>query len=186
MTWEAPWEFSQQNSIAAGTAKIDFLINNQDNADLIASLRKKYAELLGLPRNKKWYLYMPTWRKGLELKFTFTQSSLLPKYQETLRAQKAVLIEKQHPQVIRALNINAWQQGDIYVVPNDAMPKIDAQELLLCADRLVSDYSSCLFDFECMGRPVIHYAYDYESFRLTKRTTTICLHWRLASGRESQ
>ena len=45
------------------------------------------------------------------------------------------------------------------------MSQIDAQELLLCADRLISDYSSCLFDFECMGRPVIHYAYDYDSFK---------------------
>ena len=112
---------------------------------------------------------MPTWRNGLDLKYSFSQSSMLQKFQETLKSQGAVLIEKQHPQVIQALNIEAWHKDNIYVVPNAAMPMIDAQELLLCSDRLISDYSSCIFDFECMRRPAIHYAYDYEAFKSDDR-----------------
>lgn len=44
------------------------------------------------------------------------------------------------------------------------MPDIDVQELLLCAQRLVSDYSSVVCDFECMGRPVIQFVYDYDYY----------------------
>ena len=165
MHWEVPWLFEAELSINSGTPKIDFLINNRDNIDLKSALKSKYAELLNLPMDKKWYLYMPTWRNGLDLKYSFSQSSMLQKFQETLKSQGAVLIEKQHPQVIKALNIEAWHKGNIYVVPNAAMPMIDAQELLLCSDRLISDYSSCIFDFECMRRPAIHYAYDYEAFK---------------------
>lgn len=165
MTWEAPWMFSRERSISGGTAKIDFLIRNKANETLRSSLRKKYTQVLGLPTDKRWYLYMPTWRNGLELKYSFSHSEMLDEFQAVLESQNAIIVEKQHPQVIQALNIDAWHQGSVYVVPNDAMPQIDAQELLLCADRLISDYSSCLFDFECMGRPVIHYAYDYDSFK---------------------
>jgi len=169
MPHEVPWAFSVENSINAGTAKIEFLIRNRDNVQLQAMLKQKYSRILGIPVDKKWYLYMPTWRNGLALNFTFTTSAILPELQDVLKNQNAVLIEKQHPQVIRALNINAWQQGDIYVVSNSTMSEIDTQELLLCAERLISDYSSCLFDFECMNRPVIHYAYDYDAFKRNDR-----------------
>ena len=169
MPCEVPWLFSRELSISSGTPKIDFLINNQENKDLICALRKKYAKMLDLPIDKKWYLYMPTWRNGLELSYSFSRSPMLSGFQEALKSQNAVLVEKQHPQVISALNIESWHQDNIYVVPNAAMPMIDTQELLLCSNRLVSDYSSCLFDFECMGRPVIHYAYDYEEFKKNDR-----------------
>lgn len=169
MPYEVPWLFSRELSISSGTPKIDFLINNRANKDLICTLRKKYAQMLDLPLDKKWYLYMPTWRNGLELRYSFSQSRMLEKFQEVLTAQNAVLVEKQHPQVISALDIESWHQDNVYVVPNAAMPMIDAQELLLCSDRLISDYSSCLFDFECMMRPVIHYAYDYEEFKKNDR-----------------
>ena len=169
MPWEVPWEFTREASISAGTPKIDFLINNRDNVALRTALKKKYAMLLDLPIDKEWYLYMPTWRNGLQLNYSFSSSPFLAKFQEILGMKNAVLVEKQHPQVIRALNIETWHQDNVYVVPNEVMPMIDAQELMLCSDRLISDYSSCLFDFECMGRPAIHYAYDYEEFKRNDR-----------------
>ena len=169
MPWEVPWEFTREASISAGTPKIDFLINNRGNRRLKEELKHRYAQLLSLPIDKKWYLYMPTWRNGLELKYSFLQSKILSNIQEILETQNAILVEKQHPQVIRALNIDAWHQGYVYIVPNEVMPMIDAQELMLCSDRLISDYSSCLFDFECMERPAIHYAYDYEAFKKNDR-----------------
>ena len=169
MPFEVPWEFSREASISVGTPKIDFLINNRKNMDMITELKRKYIKLLSLPADKKWYLYMPTWRNGLELNYSFSQSRMLMKFQEILAEQNAILIEKQHPQVIHSLNIDAWHQDNVYVVSNEIMPMIDAQELMLCSDRLISDYSSCLFDFECMGRPVIHYAYDYKAYKNNDR-----------------
>ena len=40
----------------------------------------------------------------------------------------------------------------------------DSQELLLASDLLITDYSSCYFDFLLLDRPIIHYAYDYQSY----------------------
>ena len=164
MQFEAPWSFAEARSISAGTAKIDFLIHNAGNKELIAELRAKYAKLLDLPLDKKWYLYMPTWRKGRTLKYSFQTSGMRRRFDELLEKQGAVIVEKQHPQVIHEMDIQECHEGNIHIVANAAMPDIDGQELLLCAERMISDYSGCLFEFECMGRPVIHFAYDYDYF----------------------
>ncbi len=44
-----------------------------------------------------------------------------------------------------------------------AYPEI--QELFLASDVLVTDYSSVFFDFACLRRPIIFYAYDLEAYR---------------------
>ena len=41
----------------------------------------------------------------------------------------------------------------------------DARELLASADILVTDYSSCFFDFVLRDKPVIHFMYDYDTYR---------------------
>lgn len=159
-----PWQFTKARSINAGTAKIDFLIQNADNSALISKLREKYSRLLGLPADKKWYLYMPTWRSTLDLKYSFTTSHRRGQFDALLANQGAIIIEKQHPQVIYSLDIKESHIGNIHMVSNDAMPDIDVQEILLCSQRMISDYSSVVCDFECMRRPVVQFVYDYESY----------------------
>lgn len=162
--FEAPWSFTEERSINAGTAKIDFLIQNAHNSELIANLREKYAKLLDLPLDKKWYLYMPTWRKGRSVTYSFSTTKMRGRFNDLLERHGAILVEKQHPQVIHEMDIRESHEGSIHVVANATMPDIDGQELLLCAERMISDYSGCLFEFECMGRPVIHFAYDYDYY----------------------
>jgi CDP-glycerol glycerophosphotransferase len=41
----------------------------------------------------------------------------------------------------------------------------DIQELYLITDILITDYSSVLFDFAVMERPIIFYAYDLEEYK---------------------
>lgn len=40
----------------------------------------------------------------------------------------------------------------------------DTQELLFNADMLITDYSSCYIDYLLLDRPIIFYAYDYDSY----------------------
>ena len=160
-----PLDFSRDRSIGAGTAKIDFLIQNASNDALILKLRNKYGRLLGVPTDKKWFLYMPTWRNNLDLAYSFSRSVVRNRVDALLKEQNAIIIEKQHPQVIHALDIKEDHMGSIHIVSNAAMPDIDVQELQLCSQRMISDYSSLVCDFESMGRPVIHFTYDYDYYR---------------------
>ena len=45
------------------------------------------------------------------------------------------------------------------------MPSEDAQVLLGAANCLITDYSSCFFDYMIREKPIIHYIYDYEYYR---------------------
>lgn len=40
----------------------------------------------------------------------------------------------------------------------------DMQELLMCTDILVTDYSSCMWDFSLMGKPCFVYASDIDRY----------------------
>lgn len=48
--------------------------------------------------------------------------------------------------------------------------KIDIYELLAVADALVSDYSSIIFDFMMLERPIVHYLPDLEEYRASSRS----------------
>ncbi len=52
----------------------------------------------------------------------------------------------------------------------DASTYHDMQELMCAADVLISDYSSCLFDFCMTGRPAFVYATDLDSYRTNDRS----------------
>ncbi len=39
----------------------------------------------------------------------------------------------------------------------------------MSSDVLITDYSGCFIDYLALDRPVIHFAYDYESYRTRNR-----------------
>ena len=56
-----------------------------------------------------------------------------------------------------------WSNYDGFIYKCDQ--SWDIQELYLISDILVTDYSSVMFDFSILKRPMIIYAYDYEKYR---------------------
>jgi CDP-glycerol glycerophosphotransferase (TagB/SpsB family) len=50
----------------------------------------------------------------------------------------------------------------------DASDYQDIQELYLISDMLITDYSSVMFDYALLQRPIIFYCYDLEEY-VTKR-----------------
>ncbi|MEU0299620.1 CDP-glycerol glycerophosphotransferase family protein [Streptomyces sp. NPDC006175] len=44
------------------------------------------------------------------------------------------------------------------------------EELFLAADALISDYSSLMFDYACLDRPIITYVPDWEAYRAARGT----------------
>ena len=56
-----------------------------------------------------------------------------------------------------------WSNYDGFIYKCDQ--SWDIQELYLISDILVTDYSSVMFDYSILKRPMIIYAYDYEKYR---------------------
>ena len=69
--------------------------------------------------------------------------------------------------------------GDGRVVDVTGHPGIE--ELCLAADALITDYSSLMFDYACLDRPIISYAPDWDAYRASRGT-----YFDLLSGRPGE
>ena len=116
---------------------------------------------LGIPQSKKVILYAPTFREfsraddgrnALEIPIDFSKW-------EAALGQEYVLLVTAHYEVAKLLDelpkndfvINAFK----YPVLND---------LIKASDILISDYSSIVFDYSIMERPIFCYGYDYDTY----------------------
>ncbi|MFX1320931.1 MAG: CDP-glycerol glycerophosphotransferase family protein [Promethearchaeota archaeon] len=137
-----------------GYPKNDILFNQ--NKIFIANLMKKYQ----IPSNiEKIILYCPTWRADLKLNFVFTSLDL-KKLKNLLEEINALFLIKAH-KFVKEINLEDFH--NIKLVDKDA----DIQELLLFTDILITDYSSVIFDFLLLDRPILLYAYDLDNYSKT-------------------
>ena len=159
-----PWRLSRERMLKCGTPRGDYMLAMSHDSVKRMELRKKIASVLGIPLEKKWYVFVPTWRHNVEYLFSFTTSKRLVEYRQLLQKQNALIIEKQHPKTLEEGLIATGDVDSIKVVSKAAAREIDTQELLAACDRLITDYSSIYYDFVLMDRPVIHFTYDYDQF----------------------
>lgn len=157
-------QLSYDRMLKAGIPRADFAIRNADNISLKRELKAKYAAILGVPSDKRWYLFVPTWRHEDKYLFSFAQSNYLVDYRKILEEQDAILIEKQHNITLEKLRIPPGFDGGVSIVSNEQALQIDMQELQLASDRLITDYSGVYYDSVLMNRPVLHFVYDFDHF----------------------
>lgn len=138
-----------------GFPRNDILLNNKYNDSYINHLKEK----LKIPLDKKIILYAPTYRKknnfNIELDIDALKKELSDEY---------VLLVRLHYFVADSAGIE-YDNEFIYNV--SGYP--DVQELLLISDVLITDYSSIMFDYANLNRPMIFFTYDLEYYRDTLR-----------------
>lgn len=157
-----PNVMSVDRMVYAGMPRNDFLVQNRESLEVQTAIKRKYATLLGVSAECRWYLYLPTWRHGEASQFSFSSARCRQDCERILVEQNAIIIEKQHPAVLANLTVRKERRENVVVLSSEDAREVDVQELLLASDRLITDYSSCFFDFALLNRPVIHFAYDRE------------------------
>lgn len=140
-----------------GYPRNDILIN-KNSVDDINKIKDKF----NIPKDKKIILYAPTWRdneyyKSGEYKFA-TEMDFDKMYEEL--KDDYTLIVKFHYLVKENIN---WDKYDDFVIECDA--DWDIQELYLISDMMITDYSSVMFDYALLKRPMIFFAYDLENYK---------------------
>lgn len=116
--------------------------------DDISHIRNK----LNIPANKKIILYMPTWREGLNPEPNWNE------WKKRLKCQYVILVRAHH---FSKTNIFHDHRDDFWI---DVSSYPNVNELYYVSDLLISDYSSAIFDFGLLGRPVISFAKDHEVY----------------------
>ncbi|PAV06301.1 CDP-glycerol glycerophosphotransferase family protein [Methanobacterium bryantii] len=143
--------------LSTGFPRNDVLFKKND-AKSIESIKKKY----NIPLNKKVILYAPTWRddefyeNGIYKFSTQINFDLLKKELDDTH----IILVKLHYLVKDPVD---WSSYEGFVYKCDHLQ--DIQELYLISDILVTDYSSVIFDYALLKRPMIIYAYDYQKYK---------------------
>lgn len=140
----------KKDVLEVGFPRNDRLKANQEK-ESIAQIKRK----LGLPVDKKVLLYAPTWR----VKQSFKLELDLEQMQQALGDDWVILL-RFHYFTDHAVDL-ALYQGFAY----NGTTHDDINELYLISDVLITDYSSAMFDFANLGRPILFFTYDLERYR---------------------
>jgi CDP-glycerol glycerophosphotransferase (TagB/SpsB family) len=114
---------------------------------------------LGLPSGPGILLYAPTFRGDTVTAARHGDLLDLRRLRDLVGAHWLVLV-RAHPFVRDRLPIGPDLSG--FAV--DVSDEPDVNDLLLAADALVTDYSSVIFEFSLLGRPIAFLASDLESY----------------------
>lgn len=123
---------------------------------------KQVKERLGIPASKKVILYAPTWRDNEYYfigKYKFNVQMDLEKMKEAL-GEEYMLVLRLHYLVSDHVNLEGVEDFAM-----DASHYPDIRDLYMIADVMITDYSSVMFDYGVLQRPMIFYVYDIESYR---------------------
>lgn len=120
-------------------------------------------------RNKKVILFAPTYR-GVSLKNSYYDYEKLDvdKIYQEFADKDYVFLFKWHPGLyyqMKAQEINPYSLENYQDFFYDFSELRDINELLLVADILITDYSSVIFDYALLNKPVIYFVYDYEEYQ---------------------
>lgn len=129
--------------------------NKEEN---IRAIKKR----MGIPLDKKVLLYAPTWRDNQfynSKNYKFASQLDFDALREALE-KEYVLIVKYHYLVKDTLDWSKYE-GFIY----QCNEKEEISSLYLVADALITDYSSVMFDYSLLNRPMFFFAYDLEAYR---------------------
>ena len=149
--------FPREIFLESGLPRNDILCRGGDD------LKARVKAELGIPADKKVLLYAPTFRKG---GFGPGEDLDYRRLCDTLSARfggEWIVLLRQHYFV-------SQRREDLEDVLMDVSGYEDMQELIGCADCLLSDYSSCMWDFLLTGNPVFVYAPDLQAYTAEDRS----------------
>lgn len=118
--------------------------------------------LLGIPEGKKALLYAPTWRDDCYedgVGYTFDYLLDFSSLKERLGEDWVVLF-RAHYYVANTFDFSAYED---FVI--DVSDVEDINDAFIASDALLTDYSSVMFDYANLQRPILLFVPDLERYR---------------------
>lgn len=149
--------FEAEKCIPVGLPRNDILFS--EHQDIVNKVRDFYS----IPEGKKFILYAPTFRSSSNQSTCKMISNYIDLDTDTLLSALETKFEcdwvcgiRLHPK-ISDIDIGSLNAFNCTAYP-------DMQELLCCADAIITDYSSLMWDYSFTYRPVFIYAPDIEQY----------------------
>jgi len=144
--------FNSDDILEIGSPRNDILLNPSFFST------ENIAKKLNLKKYKKIFLYAPTFRK-LEKEVNPFDKKFLKKLNKILNERKNIFLIKQHPYTKKIENLEAYSN-----ILDISKINQDIQEILIYTSVLITDYSSVIFDFALLNRPLIFFAKDLKKY----------------------
>ncbi|WP_277620134.1 CDP-glycerol glycerophosphotransferase family protein [Listeria cornellensis] len=146
----------RENQIKAiGVPRTDIFFDEE----YVSYIREKYSRKYPQLRDKKIILYAPTFRGGPNERFNYSVVLDIAAMKKEL-GDTHILVLKFHP-VIKNVSFNV-EKDDSFILNLTA--NHDINDLMLFSDALITDYSSVIFEFSLMNRPMYFFAYDIDDY----------------------
>ncbi|MGW1891729.1 bifunctional glycosyltransferase/CDP-glycerol:glycerophosphate glycerophosphotransferase [Streptomyces sp. NPDC002004] len=133
--------------------------------------RARARSALGLADDRTVLLYAPTHR---DYQRGFLPRLELDRFVRALGPSYVLLVRAHY-----FYGAEAGLAAHPQIVDVTAHPAVE--DLCIAADALVTDYSSLMFDYACLDRPIVTYAPDWQAYRLARGT-----YFDLLSGRPGE
>lgn len=144
--------FGKGRTVMFGHPRNDIFFRSDAN-----EIRRGTLSALGLPDDRKYILYAPTYRDSLRIDcYDIDYRGMVEALHARFGGEWRVMV-RLHPTVRMVPEIQP--PADVAV---DVCAYPDIQELMVAADAMVTDYSSCIFDFLLSGKPGFVFAVDLE------------------------
>jgi CDP-ribitol ribitolphosphotransferase len=150
--WRMPME---RITSAIGLPRTDVLFDADAAARAAEAIRDRYA----LPRDRRVLLHAPTYR-GERVREARNPDDLDLGALRDAIGDDWIVLRRVHPLVRQASPIPPGMAG--FVLDVSDWPEMN--ELMLVADLLVTDYSSAIFEFALLARPIALLAADLRSY----------------------
>ena len=121
---------------------------------------KRLKEKIGIAQDKKVILYTPTWRDNHfhdDEKFTKIEAFDYKQLCQQLGPDYCLLIRYHH-------QIDVGEQNSDDNVIIDVSHYGSINELYIVSDLMITDYSSTMFDYANLKRPMLFYMYDLDEY----------------------
>lgn len=163
------WCFAEAFSIsidkvkATGVPRTDIFFDEDYMQHTTEQFYQQYPQF----KNKKIILFAPTWR-GIEVSdayYDLHQLDFDDLYQKL--HHDYVFFIKWHPAIYNNIQLDKMKNIDFTKYPDfyfDFSKYRDINDLLIVCDCLITDYSSVIFDYVLLNKPIIYYTYDLNQY----------------------
>lgn len=150
------WLNNQVEYLQIGAAANDVLFQNKNNHAYLDSVKQK----IGIKGNPFIILYAPSFRddgsiEGYKIDFEGVKIAF-----EQRTNNECVILVRFHPDVVQHENLISYSNKIINVTRYP-----DLKDLSLISDVLITDYSSTVYDFLLLRKPIFRLCLDFDAYK---------------------
>ena len=145
-----------------GVPRTDIFFDEEYKKKIVAELRE---EIPLIKERKRVILYAPTFRgsNARSASFPFEQLDM-EEWGKFLKERNELLIIKMHPFVKKKVEIP--EEYKEYII--DLSDYREVNDILFISDVLITDYSSVMYEFSLLRRPMYFYAFDQRMYEMQR------------------